>query len=182
MTHTNLIESQDMQKTSRRSLILRRVGAYLLDMTILFVVLAPIGFLIQLALGLKMPETGPELAQTILWNFSVPAWLYFIVNDSSLRGATLGKRLLKLQVVRTDQQRVGFLRAVWRTAVKLLPWEMAHFFGFTLSTDLSQFSTAQTVGLTAANVLIIVYVVLLLLTRGLRTVHDFAAGTKVVMG
>ena len=181
MTHTNSKNPQDTQKTSGRSLILRRVGAYLLDMTILFAVLAPVGFLIQLALGLKTAETGPELAATILWNFSIPAWLYFIVSDSSSRGATLGKRILRLHVVQINQHRVGILRAVWRTAVKLLSWEMVHFFGFTLSADLSQISTAQTVGLTAANVLMIVYVVLLLVTRGRRSVHDFAAHTQVVI-
>lgn len=179
MTRTN---SKKSQKTDGLSLVLRRGVAYLLDIAILFAVFAPVGFLIQLALGLELAETGPELARTILWNFSIPAWLYFIVSDSSASSATLGKRLLKLHVVAADQERVGFLQAVWRTAVKLLPWELVHIFGFAISTDLSQISTAQTVGLIAANVLLLVYVILLFVTRGRQTVHDFAAGTKFVMG
>ena len=161
------------------NLILKRSAAYILDIVILFVMLAPVGFFIQWLVGIPMPETGPELARTILWNFSIPSWLYFILSDSSPRGATLGKRLLKLQVVRTDQQRVPFLSAVWRTAVKLLPWELVHIFGFALSVDFNQISATQISGMVVANLLIVVYVILVVVTRGRRSIHDYVAQTEV---
>ncbi|GJM42345.1 MAG: hypothetical protein DHS20C20_26270 [Ardenticatenaceae bacterium] len=177
MARTN---SKDRQKPSAKSLIFRRGAAYLLDIVILFTVLAPLGFFIQWLVSMDIAETGPEIARTLLWNFSIPAWLYFILSDSSSRGATWGKRFFKLHVVRNDEQRVGFLRAVWRTAVKLLPWEMVHIFGFALSSDLTQLSSVQNIGLITANGLIILYVFLFIATRGRRSVHDFAAQTKVV--
>ena len=163
------------------NLILKRSTAYILDIVILFVVLAPVGFFIQWLVGIPMPETGPELARTILWNFSIPSWLYFILSDSSPRGATLGKRLLKLQVIRTNQERVPFFSAVWRTAVKLLPWELVHIFGFALSVDFTQVTATQTSGMILANLLLVVYVILFIVSRGRRSVHDYVVQTEVVM-
>ena len=75
---------------------------------------------------------------------------------------------------------VGWLgRAIGRTAVKLLPWELVHLTAFTLSADLSQLTGLQTIGLTLANGLVVLYLVIVVLTRGRRSVHDFAAGTVV---
>lgn len=157
----------------------RRVAAYLVDILILFVVLAPAGFLIQWLLGVPMAQTGPGIERTILWNFSLPAWLYFILSDTSRAGATLGKRLFKLQVRTLDNGRVSFWRALGRTAVKLLPWELVHISAFALSKDLLQLSPVQMGGLVVANLLILVYLGVALVTKGRRSVHDFVAGTVV---
>ena len=102
----------------------RRIAAYFVDVVILFVVLAPAGLLIQRLLGLT-PRTGPEVARVILWNFSVPAWLYFMFGDHSKAGATPGKWLLKIRVTDTTGERVSLRRVLLRTAIKLLPWEDA---------------------------------------------------------
>lgn len=109
----------DRKRGMRR--ILHRVTAYLLDMAILFLVLAPVGGLIQWAFFDVRPQTGPEIWRTLLWNFSVPAWLYFILSDSLAGGATLGKRPFHLKVVDADKQVISIPRALLRTALKLLP-------------------------------------------------------------
>ena len=70
-------------------LVRRRVSAYLLDIALLFLVLGPVGWLTQRALGLT-PSTGPQIWATLLLNFSFPSWLYFTVSDASARGATFG--------------------------------------------------------------------------------------------
>lgn len=160
--------------------ILRRVAAYLLDMAILFLILAPLGGLIQWAFFDNLPQTGPEIWRTLLWNFSLPVWLYFILCDSVFSGATLGKRAFGLRVVDTNNQAISKSRALLRTAVKLLPWELVHISAFALSMNMSEMSNLQMVGLTAANVLVMMYCVLLVIGRGQRTFNDFAAQTKVV--
>lgn len=161
-------------------LLVQRTAAYLLDMALLFLVLAPVGGLIQWAFFDSLPQTGPEIWRTLLWNFSVPVWLYFILCDSSSRGATLGKRPFRLQVVGTDHRTISRSRALLRTAVKLLPWELVHISAFALSMDMSELSVWQMAGLIIANGLVIAYVVVLVVRRGQRTIHDFAAQTKVV--
>ena len=61
-------------------LLIRRSAAYLIDILLLFLVLAPVGFLIQRSLG-QLPQTGPQIWGTLLWNFSIPASsLYLVLN------------------------------------------------------------------------------------------------------
>jgi len=160
-------------------LFIRRILAYTLDMLLLLLILAPAGFLIQRLLELPLPQSGPAVGRTILWNFSLPVWLYFVLSDWSRSGATLGKRILKLQVKGVDGVRVSFGRALGRTALKLLPWELVHLAAFHLSTDLAQFTLRQTIGLGVANGLLIVYLALAAFTGGRRTFHDFVVGTQV---
>ena len=158
----------------------RRCAAYVLDIALLFAVLGPTGWLVQRALGLA-PTTGLEIWSALLLNFSLPAWLYFTVSDASTSGATLAKRLLGLRVSRQDGARVGALRALVRTGVKLLPWELTHISAFALATRLDTFSLMQGIGLATANMLAIVYLVCAASTEGRRSVHDFAAGTVVTV-
>jgi hypothetical protein len=69
-------------------------------------------------------------------------------------------------------------RALARTAVKLLPWEAAHIFGFALAGAVSD--VVQVSGLVAANVLVLVYFGMAAATGGRRSVHDYAVATRVV--
>ena len=68
-------------------LLIRRAGAYLVDIVLLFSVLVPVGQLARLALGWPLPSSptglGVWLASAL--NFSVPTWTYFVLSDSSAR-------------------------------------------------------------------------------------------------
>jgi uncharacterized RDD family membrane protein YckC len=174
-THTGTSRGE----RSAFALLGRRVAAYLVDILLLFTVLAPAGQLILWLVGTETPRTGPAIGRMILWNFSLPAWLYFILSDRSAAGATPGKRLIKIQVRDVSGKRLSIGRALARTAVKLLPWELVHVSAFALSTDLTQFSRTQVIGVAAANVLTIVYLGVAVATSGRRSVHDYAAGTLV---
>jgi uncharacterized RDD family membrane protein YckC len=162
----------------RQMLLLRRVGAYVLDIIGLFVILAPLGQVLLWLVG-TTPHNGPAIAQTILWNFSLPVWLYFIVSDASAPGATIGKRVLGIKVSPMNGARLSWRQALLRTTVKLLPWELVHVAVFALSTDLTQFRPVQMVGVALANLLIVVYLLLVGLSRGQRSMHDYVAGTLV---
>lgn len=176
--HRIIDHSARQRERGSFALLGRRVAAYLLDILVLFGVLAPAGQII-LRLFDALPRTGPAIARVVLWNFSLPAWLYFILSDGSAAGATLGKRLLKLQTRTVNGERLSLGRALARTAVKLLPWELVHLSAFALSTGLGQFSPAQVAGLVAANLLTVVYLGVAVATRGRRSVHDYVAGTLV---
>ena len=131
-------------------------------------------------MGCCLPATNGSTAwATILINFSMPAWLYFVFCDRSERGATIRKRLLKLRVVSSNTGGIRIGQALLRTAVKLLPWELVHIAAFALSEDLQRFSSQQSMGLVIANLLSIVYLVVTLKTRGRRSVHDLVADTEV---
>ena len=166
------------KSVNRFKLVLQRAVAYLIDIVLLFAILAPLGFLIQRLVGLQ-PASGPELSITILWNFSLPAWIYFTVSDCSARGATLGKRLMGIRVTSVSANRVSFGRALLRTAVKLLPWELVHITAFALSADLNQFSLLQYIGIGLANVLWLTYLLVAIATKGHQSVQDFIAKTEV---
>jgi uncharacterized RDD family membrane protein YckC len=130
-------------------------------------------------LGVPRPRTGPEIARTILWNFSLPVWLYFLLSDRSPSGATLGKRVLKIQVREVSGGQVSTGRALVRTAVKLLPWELVHVSAFALSTDLRTFRPVQAAGIATTNVLTAAYLGLAVVSKGRRSADDYAAGTLV---
>ncbi|MBU1049153.1 RDD family protein [Candidatus Bipolaricaulota bacterium] len=154
----------------------RRLFAYGIDVALLFAILAPMVFVAEKLTGL-VPETPGEVWQAIVLGFSIPVWAYFALCDASPRGETLGKRLLKLQVVSMDGQRLGLATSLARTALKLLPWEMAHVFGFALAEQIG--GVGQAVGLIAANGLLVLYLCVVVITKGKRTVHDFILGTEV---
>lgn len=161
------------------NLTARRSAAFLADWIILFGVLAPMGYIIGQFIGAPQPQTGPEVWYALLLTFSGPAWLYFIVSDSSTGGATLGKRAFKLRVTGTTEERVSLGRAVVRTVIKLLPWELTHLFVFALSEDLGHLELIQWIGLAIVYALASVYLVVMVLTGGNRSVHDFVTDTRV---
>lgn len=159
-----------------KSLISRRLAAYLIDVCLLFAILAPTALLVETALGI-MPQTMSQVWAATVISFSIPAWLYFILSDCSRSGATVGKKLLHLKVVGAGGGQIGWLRALLRTAIKLLPWEMAHLFGFALAEHLGQ--AWQAAGLFSANGLVLIYLAVLVSQRGRRSVHDLVARSEV---
>jgi len=81
-----------------------RVGAYLLDVVILFIPL----FILTL-----IPILG------IITNI-VGVWLYFALQESSAQQATLGKRALKIYVTNLQGGRISFGQATGRHFGKII--------------------------------------------------------------
>jgi uncharacterized RDD family membrane protein YckC len=163
-------------------LLIRRARAYVLDIVLLFLVLFPVGKLLRFAIGWppSSSPTGFAVWLAIALNFSVPTWTYFVLSDSSAGGATVGKWLLGLRVTRVGGGSVGMVRALGRTAVKLLPWETTHLSAFAFSEEPGvSLDLGQLIGLSIANLLIVVYFVVAACTGGRRSVHDYVAATEV---
>ena len=58
---------------------------------------------------------------------TLPVILYFALSEASTTRGTLGKRVLHLRVQSTNGQPLRVPAALLRSAVKFLPWELAHF-------------------------------------------------------
>jgi len=158
--------------------LIRRIGAYVLDIVLLFIILAPLGYLVQRAMGIG-PESAQGVYVALILNFSLPAWTYFALADRSHGGATLGKHWLSLRTEADGRRRVGRGQALVRTAVKMVPWEIAHASSFLFTPALGEFTVGNWIGIGASYTLSFVYLFIAWCTRGHRSLHDFAASTSV---
>ena len=120
--------------TRQRELALRRLLAFLVDygVMVLFVaVVSAAGFAIRSQLGVTA-SAPTEFQQKLLSHALVfttvmlPILFYFAVSESSRWQATIGKRVLRLQVTDDHGGRPRLLRTLLRNAVKFFPWELAH--------------------------------------------------------
>ncbi len=158
--------------------VVRRLAAYVVDVLFLAAVLIPMSFGIQTLVGYQV-DTGVGVWLASLVLISLPSWTYFTLADASDGGATLGKRLLGLKVADGDGSRLQLGRALMRTAIKLLRWELAHVTMFALSPQLGTFSGLQIGILWLVYALFAAYLVVALRNGGERSIHDLVAGTAV---
>lgn len=126
-------------------------------------------------------SNSPVTAElTGFFMMTLPVSLYFIICESSNWQGTWGKKKLKIRVVDETGQRIGFIRSAVRTAIKFLPWEVAHFavLRFTLPSDFSE--NALYVILIAVNLTVFIYLISPLMIRKKKTIYDWIAGTQVI--
>lgn len=125
-------------------------------------------------------ESGLAWHAYLFATVSLPCWAYYALLEGAPGHATLGKKWLKLQVVDVYGARIGWRRTFVRTAIKLVPWEIAHialcfptpvFVSGELPMPRLLFSVYGLLGL---------YLAAAFLTLKKQSVHDLAAGTYVV--
>ena len=90
-----------------------RTGAFFLDLFVLGV-LEMIGGLVS-----GGGDVGSNFLGLAVWGLPVA---YFAGLHAFNRGATVGKALLGIAVLRTDSRRVGLGRAIWRSVATFLLW------------------------------------------------------------
>lgn len=172
--------------------LLKRIGAYLVDVTLLFIVYGLTQtFLLTPLRNLWSTDwmrSGLWLEAYVLVTVSFPVWLYFALSESSAWQATLGKRLLGLRVTGLAGQHLSFGQALLRTVIKLLPWEFTHLI-VTLPTpmwtDPQAGADDPVMGLRYAlfsgvYILLGVYLVTIWVTPRKQSVHDLVAQTLVI--
>ncbi len=123
-----------LDHTRQRNLALRRLLAFLVDYGVMALFVAGLsvaGFAIRSQLGVtsSAPPTFQQrlLAQALVFaTVMLPIILYFALSESSRWQATIGKRVLRLQVTDDHGGRPGLLRTLLRAVVKFAPWELAH--------------------------------------------------------
>ena len=111
---------------------------------------------------------------------TLPVALYFALSEASAQQATWGKRKLGLQVIGPDGTRISLGRSLGRTALKFIPWELAH----TLIWQVRFATPGEGVWISAGFVLVWVLVGANLVSLWWRsnhqTLYDWLAGTYVI--
>jgi uncharacterized RDD family membrane protein YckC len=110
----------------------RRAGAFALDYLLIaawLVVVVGLGVLARaavprLAATISSDPIAAEAAGFLL--LTLPVGLYFALSEARPSGATWGKRRMGIGVVAAAGEPPSIGRSVLRTALKLLPWELAH--------------------------------------------------------
>lgn len=161
------------------NIVLRRLVAFAIDCGLLAVyaglLFAASPFLRPLFTS--SPYTA-ELTGFLL--LTLPFGLYFAICEASPWSASIGKRAMKLRVVDFNtNRRIRFSKSLLRSAVKFLPWELAHFtiwHAFVFASSLQYIAMGA---LTVSYILMITYIVELVRVPH-RTLFDRAAHTKVV--
>ena len=159
-----------------------------IDYVVMFVAFVILQFFILLPLRTWMIGSdewmkagGVSLEGYTLLTISLPTWLYFAWSEQSNWQATIGKRVFRLIVTDIRGLRIGFGRAMLRTVIKLLPWELAHL---TVNLPTSMWFKPEPefrFGILVVFALLVIYPALVLLTRRHQSLHDLIAKTVVVM-
>ena len=162
----------------------QRVVAFALDYVLLFIYLAVI-----LGIGLFARDHSTSFrslfSNRVLEQFiafllvTLPITLYFAINESSPRQATWGKRRLGIRVAGSNGMQISFGRALIRTLLKFIPWELSH-------TLIWQIVFAPQDSLLINGGFILVYLLVglniasLIITKTHQTLYDLATRTYVI--
>jgi len=162
-------------------LAVRRIAAWCVDWLIIIgyaAALVPLGLMLA-AWSVRLSPAAWNAVSFALLVAPVTGWLAFW--EAAPRGATPGKRLLRLRVRTATGSAPPLARALVRNALKIaLPWELGHTAAFTLASSPTSGPAeiaAMACGI-AACLVVAGYAVALFVGR---TPYDRIAGTWVVM-
>ncbi|MBM7552010.1 RDD family protein [Thalassobacillus pellis] len=162
-----------------------RIYAFLIDYVLIasygVLVVGGISFLLWTDMERLFSES-PAIAQLLgFFMMTLPVSLYFIISEQSSWQGSWGKRVLGLHVINKAGGRIGVFQSAIRSAVKFLPWEIAHFgiWRLVMPTDFPE--GAALFALSAANLTAIAYLVFPLFNEKRKNIYDMAAGTTVIV-
>lgn len=168
----------------------RRIAAFSLDYLLIAGYLAALAIVSSmLAFGplkdsWKVFVSTPTRADLLAFITAIlPVILYFTLMESSESGATWGKRRMRLRVVNLSGQRLSRGQALLRSAIKFLPWQLAHTCLFHIPgwpVKTQEPPGWVMVGLVLVWVLIGFYIVTLMVGPTRRTPYDWIAGSRVL--
>jgi uncharacterized RDD family membrane protein YckC len=169
--------------------IVRRTGAYLVD----YVVMAAAFLILQSFLFQPLRHRligsdewlkagGFPLEIYTVLTIYLPTWLYFAWSEQSTWQGTIGKRVFRLIVTDVGGDRIGFGRAMLRTVIKLLPWELAHLTVNLPTSMMFEPEPEFRFGFLVVFALLVLYPALVVLTRRHQSLHDLIAKTVVLYG
>jgi uncharacterized RDD family membrane protein YckC len=164
---------------------LQRVGAFVLDYGIIVVCLAAItvfSFLMNSLFNVNEWLFGDRVRAQLtgFMLITLPVTLYFVFSESSVRQASWGKQRLGLKVTDHNGNRITFGRALARTGLKFVPWELAHTLIWQIYFSPNQVSQWITAGFVTVYILVGANFASLLVRKDRQTLYDLLARTYVV--
>lgn len=162
-----------------------RAGAFALDYILILGYLLGLVLLSLLANAWFDPAQWlfTERARAQLTGFllvTLPVSLYFALSESSTRQATWGKGKVGLKVINEKGERISVWRALARTGLKFIPWELSH----TLIWEI--YFSPQTTSLWISYGFVLVYALIglnlasLVVSKGHQTLYDLLTKTYVM--
>ncbi|MEN0049482.1 MAG: RDD family protein [Bacteroidota bacterium] len=165
-----------------KTLTLRRIGAYLLDYTII-AVYASLLFGMTILLDLKNSNLTPLSGQLVgLVLMTLPVFLYFFLMEQSKNGATIGKKILNIAVSSEIQNRRKSV--LKRNVIKFLPWELAHtgvHWMVFYSASESEPPVWVWITLVIPQIIVIAYLISIILSKGKSSLYDWISKTSVIL-
>ncbi|MFC5650710.1 RDD family protein [Paenibacillus solisilvae] len=110
---------------------------------------------------------------------TLPVYLYFAVCEGSKMHATWGKQKMGIIVAGVNGRPFGLGSSLLRSALKFLPWELAHFTIWHMVTPTGYADSIIYALLAAVYGLVIIYLLSPLMSKRNQTVYDFIAGSVV---
>lgn len=171
--------------------LVKRFKAFAYDYLIIFVyivVLAGVNYVVILVGG-TLDKVSPLFESVVVKDIIafltliLPVILYFTLQESSPRQATWGKRKVGLLVVDSNGERLSRWKALLRSIIKFLPWQIAHTSIYQLSAMGfgNKLSINSQIGFVLTYLLAGIYVISILTTKKHRTLYDIAAGSCVIL-
>lgn len=166
--------------------IFQRLKAYILDCLILFsalIVWQTALFFVNPVVKIINSGQQPSSWQMHFWVFAtvtIPFLLYFAVMQSSAKKATLGMRFFGLEVVDSEERRIGFRRALVRSIFLFVPFELNHGVMFHLMPQGTMPPPTAFMGIAFVWVVIFTYLFSIKFTTGRQSIHDLIAKTFVI--
>lgn len=112
---------------------------------------------------------------------TLPVSLYFALSESSNQQSTWGKKRMGLMVTDSNGARINFWRALARTFLKFIPWELSHTLLWQINFAPQAGSTLINYGFVLVYVLIGINIASLLITKKHQTLYDLLTKTYVKM-
>jgi len=179
MRQKTLIDLKDYETRIKKDILLRRFAALGIDYLMLSIY-AGVLFLLSPLIGPLFQKSAWQSEFFGLIFLVIPVFLYFFIFEAFSLKATPGKLLFKLKIIKIDKTNFSFKDSFIRNFVKLLPWELAHFFIWQFTFSVSGFSFLAKVLLIAVNLLLVTYIGFPFFNKKARAIHDIAAHTKLV--
>jgi uncharacterized RDD family membrane protein YckC len=109
----------------------------------------------------------------------LPVILYFALQEGSQRQATWGKRKVGIKVVNAQRLKLNRRQAFIRSAVKFLPWQLAHT--CVIQIKFGQTSNWLLIGALLAQGLVVAYVLSIIISKEHRAPYDWLSGAYVIV-
>jgi uncharacterized RDD family membrane protein YckC len=162
----------------------RRIAAFGVDyvvISIYMLLLVLVGFTVPSFTRVFESPFGGQVAGIAV--LTLPVMLYFSLWEASQHAATPGKRALGVRALRSTGERLTLGRSVARSAVKFIPWELAHTFLWRIPgwpQPEGEIPAWIVAGFVVVWSIVALNVVLVLRTKRGQTAYDLAADSVVV--